>query len=33
MTDIETGISSPGGVNGLLMWQQVSNLIGYIESI
>ena len=23
MTDINTGISSPGGVNGLLLWQQV----------
>lgn len=23
MTDIETGVSSPGGINGLLMWQQV----------
>ncbi|KAH1953607.1 hypothetical protein KXW51_001617 [Aspergillus fumigatus] len=22
MTDIESGISSPGGINGLLMWQQ-----------
>ncbi|GAB1218223.1 hypothetical protein ATERTT37_007476 [Aspergillus terreus] len=22
MTEIETGVSSPGGVNGLLMWQQ-----------
>ncbi|RLL98695.1 hypothetical protein CFD26_107469 [Aspergillus turcosus] len=22
MTDIETGVSSPGGINGLLMWQQ-----------
>lgn len=25
MTDIESGISSPGGINGLLMWQQVSS--------
>jgi hypothetical protein len=24
MTEIETGVSSPGGINGLLMWQQVS---------
>ncbi|KAB8227025.1 Six-hairpin glycosidase-like protein [Aspergillus alliaceus] len=22
MTDIETGVSSPGGINGLLLWQQ-----------
>ncbi|RMZ37676.1 hypothetical protein CA14_004839 [Aspergillus flavus] len=22
MTDVETGVSSPGGINGLLMWQQ-----------
>jgi hypothetical protein len=33
MTDIESGISSPGGINGLLMWQQVSHLIHYIEAI
>lgn len=24
MTDVETGVSSPGGINGLLLWQQVS---------
>ena len=24
MTDFETGVSSPGGINGLLLWQQVS---------
>lgn len=24
MTDIDTGINSPGGVNAYLMWQQVS---------
>lgn len=24
MTEINTGVSSPGGINGLLLWQQVS---------
>ena len=25
MTELNTGVSSPGGINGLLLWQQVSS--------